>query len=273
MNLEQLEKEWSKKDNRQGELQAKLWDKKAGQYKEKTIPTPEENPFLKQVYEEMQIDEHTRILDIGCGAGRFSLALAKSGAQVTGTDVSSEMIMAAKELAEKEHQKNVSFFHADWSSMEIEKMGFLKNFDLVFAHMTPAVADYHTLEKMCNCSKNKCFLVKPSRRSDMVLDGAFQAAGIEKNKKETDTSVAMIFSYLWLKGYSPYISYRDEVWEIGQSVEDMLAWCIDRANLQGEVTWEQRGKMQAYLSDISENGRITERTNTTIVTMSWCVER
>ncbi len=40
MNLEQLEKEWSKKDNRQGELQAKLWDKKAGQYKEKTIPTP-----------------------------------------------------------------------------------------------------------------------------------------------------------------------------------------------------------------------------------------
>ena len=65
---------------------------------------------MKQVYEEMQIDEHTRILDIGCGAGRFSLALAKSGAQVTGTDVSSEMIMAAKELAEKEHQKNVSFF-------------------------------------------------------------------------------------------------------------------------------------------------------------------
>ena len=88
MNLEQLEKEWSKKDNGQGELQAKLWDKKAGQYKEKPIPTPEENPFLKQVYEEMQIDEHTRILDIGCGAGRFSLALAKSGAQVTGTDVS-----------------------------------------------------------------------------------------------------------------------------------------------------------------------------------------
>ena len=103
---------------------------------------------MKQVYEEMQIDEHTRILDIGCGAGRFSLALAKSGAQVTGTDVSSEMIMAAKELAEKEHQKNVSFFHADWSSMEIEKTGiFGKILNLVFAHMTPAVADYHTLEK------------------------------------------------------------------------------------------------------------------------------
>ena len=81
-----------------------------------------------------------------------------------------------------------------------------------------------------------------------------------------------IFSYLWLKGYSPYISYRDEVWEIGQSVEDMPGMVVLTGQiLQGEVTWEQRGKMQAYLSDISENGRITERTNTTIVTMSWCV--
>ena len=53
--------------------------------------------------------------------------------------------------------------------MEIEKMGFLKNFDLVFAHMTPAIADYYTLEKMCNCSRNKCFLVKPSRRNDCFL--------------------------------------------------------------------------------------------------------
>lgn len=271
MNLKQLEKEWSKKDNGQGELQAKIWDRKAEQYKEKPIPSPEENSFLKQVYEEMQIDEHTHILDIGCGAGRFSLALAKTGAQVTGTDVSSEMITAAKELAEKEHLENVSFFHADWSSIDVEKMRFLKNFDLVFAHMTPAITDYYTLEKMCNCSRNKCFLVRPSRRSDKVLDGAFQAAGIEKNKKEVDSSVAMIFSYLWLKGYSPYISYRDEKWEISQSLEDMLAWCIDRANLQGEITWEQRGKIQEYLSDISENGRIIERTNTTIVTMSWCV--
>ena len=174
-------------------------------------------------------------------------------------------------MVEKEHLENVSFFHADWSSIDIEKMGFLKNFDLVFAHMTPAIADYYTLEKMCNCSRNKCFLVKPSRRNDRVLDGAFDAAGIEKNKKEVDSSVAMIFSYLWLKGYSPYISYRDEQWEISQSLEDMLAWCIDRANLQSEVTWEQRGKIQAYLSNISKNGRITERTNTTIVTMSWCV--
>lgn len=271
MDLKQLEKEWSGKNGDQGEMQAKLWDKKAGEYKEKPIPTPKENPFLKQVYEEIEINENTRILDIGCGAGRFSLAFAKAGAQVIGTDVSSEMIVAAKELANRECLENVSFFHEDWSILDIEKMGFLKSFDLVFAHMTPAIADYGTLEKMCACSRNKCFLVKPSRRKDKILDGAFQAAGIEANKREMDSSVAMMFSYLWLKGYLPHVSYRDEVWEISQSLEEMLAWCIGRANLQGEVTWEQRGKMQAYLSDISKNGRITERTNTTIVTMSWCV--
>lgn len=29
MDLKQLEKDWSKKDNGQGELQAKIWDRKA----------------------------------------------------------------------------------------------------------------------------------------------------------------------------------------------------------------------------------------------------
>ena len=102
----------------------------------------------------MQIDEHTRILDIGCGAGRFSLAFAKEEAQVTGTDVSPEMIRAARELADKEQLKNVEFINSDWSELDVEQAGFSQKFDLVFAHMTPAVSDYDTLEKMCACARN-----------------------------------------------------------------------------------------------------------------------
>lgn len=96
MNLEELRKEWTKKDPERGVLQAKLWDKRAGEYKERPIPTAQEHPFLKRVYEEVEIRPEMKILDIGCGAGRFSLAFAKEEAQVTGTDVSPEMIRAAR---------------------------------------------------------------------------------------------------------------------------------------------------------------------------------
>lgn len=272
MDLEELRKEWTKKDPERGVLQAKLWDKRAGEYKERPIPTAQEHPFLKQVYEEVEIRPEMKILDIGCGAGRFSLAFAKEGAQATGTDVSPEMIRAARELADREQLENVEFINSDWSDLDVEQVGFSQKFDLVFAHMTPAVSDYDTLEKMCACAKKDCYLVKPSRRKDMVLDAAFEAAGISGNREETDTSVARIFSYLWMKGYEPYLGYRDEIWEHSRTIEDMLAWCTDRAELQGKVTSEQKEKMKECLLQYSENGKISERITTTIVTIHWCVK-
>lgn len=41
------------------------------------------------------------ILEIGCGAGRFAVALAQRGAQVTGVDVSDAQIAAARERADR----------------------------------------------------------------------------------------------------------------------------------------------------------------------------
>src|SRR5512140_3113144 len=40
-----------------------------------------------------------RILDVGCGSGRFCIAFAKEGAQVIGVDFASAMIDIAKQLA------------------------------------------------------------------------------------------------------------------------------------------------------------------------------
>jgi 2-polyprenyl-3-methyl-5-hydroxy-6-metoxy-1,4-benzoquinol methylase len=42
-----------------------------------------------------------RILDVGCGSGRYAVALAERGAEVTGIDFASNMLTLAEELAEK----------------------------------------------------------------------------------------------------------------------------------------------------------------------------
>jgi len=51
----------------------------------------------------------SRILDLGCGQGFFSLEFAKKGAEVTGVDIAKELLDIAKENAVKAHVSNAEY--------------------------------------------------------------------------------------------------------------------------------------------------------------------
>ncbi len=63
-----------------------------------------------------------RILDLGCGDGRLSLALAKTGAQVLAVDGSSEMVEAARERG------------LDAEVVQGQALEFSQEFDAVFSN-------------------------------------------------------------------------------------------------------------------------------------------
>src|SRR5690625_6203570 len=53
------------------------------------------------------------MLDLGCGRGRHSIALARRGYQVTGIDLSKEVVGKAEEIAEEAGLRNVTFLTGD----------------------------------------------------------------------------------------------------------------------------------------------------------------
>lgn len=57
-----------------------------------------------------------RVLDLFCGMGNFSLALAKTGAEVIGVEGVPAMVEQAKDNARQNNLTNVEFFHADLSA-------------------------------------------------------------------------------------------------------------------------------------------------------------
>ena len=141
--------------------------------------------------------------------------------------------------------------------------------DLVFAHMTPAIADYRTFEKMVACSRKYCMMEKPSRRTDKVQDAAFAAAGVEPEKKRFDQDILYAFSYLWLRGYSPKLQYRQEVWRNKRTPEGMAAWCIDRAKLRRRLDPADEEAIRGVVAAHTEAGMVEEVVTSTIVTMYW----
>jgi SAM-dependent methyltransferase len=69
-----------------------------------------------------------RVLDVGCGDGFFSIAIAKAGAVVTGVDTDEEMLSAARASAVRESVP-ITFVMADARSLPFQDA----TFDLVVA--------------------------------------------------------------------------------------------------------------------------------------------
>lgn len=83
--------------------------------------------ILRVVDEVVKLDRSAKVLDVGCGSGKWSTMFAKKCSWVTAVDLSSNMVFLAKENAGKEGLVNL-----DFHVMNVAKLGFADGmYDLV----------------------------------------------------------------------------------------------------------------------------------------------
>ena len=104
------------------------------------------------IKEKKLLNENSKVLDIGCGTGRHLLEFSKFTSYVTGTDISSKMLDYAKEKLKKVREAKV--VHGNWMKNFTKE----KEFDLVFASMTPAISKIEHIKRMCLISKKYCMM-------------------------------------------------------------------------------------------------------------------
>lgn len=75
-----------------------------------------------------KLDKKSRILDLGCGSGRFSIGAAKKGFEVEGVDITPEAIEASKNRALENNLSNVNFTCGDMTEIPFPD----SSFDFVF---------------------------------------------------------------------------------------------------------------------------------------------
>ena len=107
------------------------WEKRSGdflEHKRAELHSPMSERWLYEIKKQLPQDRNLRVLDVGCGAGFFSVLLAKEGYQVTGVDLTPDMVENARTLAEEE-KTDCEFF-----VMDAENLRFAdESFDVVIS--------------------------------------------------------------------------------------------------------------------------------------------
>jgi len=143
-------------------LQAEHWDRFAGRIDRIYLSYPaivERENF----FEFAGLEKASTILEIGCGAGRYTLALLERGHKVSGTDVSQESLDTLKGFAAEEGlDKNLSLEKNNFEE-EAECEKYFDKFDLV---LCVNVIQYFHPEKREQIFAN---MVKAVKRGGFVV--------------------------------------------------------------------------------------------------------
>ncbi|MDP9418968.1 MAG: class I SAM-dependent methyltransferase [Actinomycetota bacterium] len=143
---------------------AAFWDPRARRFARRTAGTAEGDPLLARVRGVAGFD--TDVLDVGCGPGRFALALAPGVARVVGVDPSPVMLTLLRRQARRQGLGNVTTMTGRWQDVEIGP------FDVgLCSYVLPLIEDARTfLAKLDAACRDHAFVYLSAMSTDAVFD-------------------------------------------------------------------------------------------------------
>ncbi len=134
-----------------------------------------------------KLGDNPRLLELACGSGRIMLPLLQAGYQITGLDLSGQMLQLAKEKLSKtapEVQQRAHFVQGDMSNLD-ESLGGEK-FDLIILAFNSFLHLY-TPESQLACLTSALEHLTPNGRFALVIYNPETEPGFPANKR-TDSS-------------------------------------------------------------------------------------
>ncbi len=235
-----------------------FWGKMADQF--------EQNPFqerlrqrLKRTMDFLEKEKfrfkNSRIIDIGCGTGDFSLAFAKEGALVTALEPAESLLSRLTDKADKEKVAGIKPLQKEWDQAWIDGDIAAGTYDLAFASLNPGIRDPESLDKMSSSTAGSCLLCdigagggrSPSRAE------LWEAIFAEK-MPPTYYNIIYPYCYLYSCGYDPTLKTWTDLWSENQPLEDAVESAIDFFSLYTEPGKALEEVIEKYFRRRSVNG-------------------
>lgn len=271
--------DWEHKDTRSEKDKAKLWDSMAENFDNFTPQTSENNEMIRLMEELHLINENSRVLDLGCAAGKYTFYFAEHCKEVVGLDISSKMLERAEENKKRLGSNNVSFLRRDWEQLDIDEIGGNRSFDFIFANMTPAVSSKSALIKMFSACSGFCWYGGSAGRKRRINDKVYEMFDLPMHTQGNEQRIPSVFNEVWQAGMRPYLYYVKSHSEFDITLERALTYYENAANsmlrLEGkeEIGPSQREKLKKLLEENLKNGVIHEEISGNTAVLIWNIRK
>jgi len=213
-----------------------------------------------------------RVLDIGCGVGKYGVMFAGYGCDVTLTDISPEMIARAREnLAPYSvpHRAEVS----DFSAATGEEPVYAPGFDFSISTMSPAVSTVETVRRMSSMTRGTCFLTNFCVWEQPARDAVMRSLALPTQPlmhglaADCDALTAAVRE----AGYTPQQLIVDYCWADDRTPTEQVQYLKSRyADALAGVSEPEL--LKAVTALCSENGLFHDNINTKVLWLWWSTQ-
>ena len=259
------------------------WDKASVTYNtsQKELENRRQAKTLEMFKRQGLLFEGMEVLDIGCGPGQLSLALAREGARVTALDFSSGMLdrfQADLDKADPSLGLNdrVELLQADWHGLDVAARNWVGRVDLGVAFMSPGVSTPDAFAKMMSCSRMGCAVRGwAEKKPDPVLAKLWEAL-VGKPLEDKPQSILFKLNLLFSKGLFPEISfdtvYFDQELPLSEELSKQKAFFrrVCEEGQLGEQGWDGvEDRLVKLLAGMAESGIIRKAQEAKTATAVW----
>ncbi len=251
----------------------KRWDTAAEDYQRVfALGLNEYNAGLLRFWHEQgMLFPGCRVLDIGCGVGKYGTCLAELGYDVTLTDISGEMLRRAAANMER-FRTPWAVYRCDFNEADGEEDVFSKGFDLTISTMSPAVHDTATVRKMSGMTRGWCFLARFRSWEQPLRDELMRRMGVEPRQRMGDLGedVEAMIRSVAEAGFDPLVRCVDYNWSDRRTPEQMADYLCRRVFSEEEEQDVLRAKALACAEEMAdEDGFLEDAVYTGVAWIYW----
>lgn len=220
--------------------------------------TEQEVAFIERHMQlDIELDRPAKILDVPCGAGRHSLALARRGHQVTGVDISEDAVTRLRAIATAE-KLPLTVIHQDMACMALDgEFDGAMCFGNSFGYLTHEKTRQHLCTLRTHLRRQGRFIIDTGMIAESILadtkaEETYEMNGYTfnvRNEYDSRTSRMNVHTVLthesghWQQSFSQSVYTCGELIRLlGESGFAFVAMCSDT-----DDTTFARGKQRLLL--------------------------